>query len=383
MAKRDYYEILGVSRTATAEDIKKAYRQIALKYHPDKNPNNPAAEEKFKEAAEAYEVLSNPEKRQKYDYLGHDGVRGQAYSGSHTQAEDIFNRYSEVFGGTPFEGFFRGAGGHTQRQRQTRQGTDLRIKLKLTLQEIAVGVDKKIKIKRHIACSSCGGNGAQHGTALTTCANCQGTGETRRVMNTLLGQVITHAICGACQGSGKTITTPCNICKGEGRLYAEEVVSIKIPAGVSAGMQLSMRGKGNMPPHGGIPGNLLIVIEEKEDELLKREGNNIHYQLYISFLEAVSGADKEVPTLTGTVKVKLTPGTQSGKILRLRGKGIRDIEGYGQGDQLIHVQVWTPQKLTKEEKETLESFKDSPNFIPQPGKQEKNFFEKFKSMFTS
>ncbi|OJW72115.1 MAG: molecular chaperone DnaJ [Candidatus Amoebophilus sp. 36-38] len=380
MAKKDYYEILGVKRGATAEEIKKAYRQIALKYHPDKNPNNPAAEEKFKEAAEAYEVLSNPEKRQKYDHLGHDGMRGQAYSGSYTQAEDIFGRYSDIFGGNPFESFFQG-GGRTQRQ--TRQGTDLRIKLKLTLQEIATGVEKKIKIKRYIACHSCGGNGAQNGTALSTCKNCQGTGETRKVTNTLLGQVITHSICSVCQGSGKIITTPCSTCKGEGRVYAEEVVNIKIPAGVSEGMQLSMRGRGNMPSHGGIPGDLLIVIEEKEDGLLKREGNNIHYQLYISFIEAVFGTDKEVPTLTGPVKVKLTPGTQSGKILRLRSKGIKDVEGYGQGDQLIHVQVWTPEKLTKEEKEVLESLKDSPNFIPQPGKQEKNFFEKFKSMFTS
>jgi molecular chaperone DnaJ len=377
MAKQDYYEILGVKRDATAEEIKKAYRQIALKYHPDKNPDNPAAEEKFKAAAEAYEVLSNSEKRQRYDYLGHDGMREQAYRGSHTQNEDIFGRYGNIFEGTPFESFFQG--GRTQQQ--VRQGSDLRIKLKLTLQEIANGVEKKIKVKRYVSCQSCGGNGAQNGTALSTCNTCKGTGEVHRMANTLLGQVVTHSTCSVCHGSGKIITTPCNTCKGEGRAYTEEVVNIKIPAGVTQGMQLSMRGKGNMPPHGGIPGDLLIIIEEKEDDLLKREGKDIHYQLYISFIEAVFGAEKEVPTLSGKVKVKLEPGTQSGKILRLRGKGIKEVDGYGQGDQLIHIQIWTPDKLTKEEKEALEKLKDSPNFIPQPSKQEKNFFEKFKSLF--
>lgn len=380
MAKRDYYEILGVKRSATAEEIKKAYRQIALKYHPDKNPNNPEAEEKFKEAAEAYEVLSNPEKRQKYDYLGHDGMREQAYRGSQTyNAEDIFGRYGDMFEGTPFESFFHGRSSSRQ---TARQGTDLRIKLKLTLQEIANGVEKKIKIKRFVSCNSCGGNGAQSGTSLSTCKTCHGTGEVRKIANTLLGQVMTQSVCSACQGSGKIISTPCDTCKGEGRIYADEVVSLKIPAGVSEGMQLSMRGKGNMPSHGGVPGDLLIVIEEKEDDLLKREGNNVHYQLYISFTEAVFGVDKEVPTLSGLVKVKLAPGTQSGKVLRLRGKGIKDVNGYGQGDQLIHIQVWTPEKLTKEEKDILESLKESPNFMPQPGKQEKNFFERFKSIFT-
>jgi len=377
MAKQDYYEILGVKRDATADEIKKAYRQIALKYHPDKNPNNPEAEEKFKAAAEAYEVLSNAEKRQRYDYLGHDGMREQAYRGSYTQAEDIFGRYNNIFEGTPFESFFQGG----RSQQQTRQGSDLRIKLKLTLQEIASGVEKKIKIKRYVICQTCGGNGAQNGTALSTCNTCKGTGEVHRVANTLLGQVVTHSTCSVCHGTGKIIATPCSTCKGEGRIYAEEVVNIKIPAGVTQGMQLSMRGKGNMPPHGGVPGDLLIAIEEKEDDALKREGKDIHYQLYISFIDAVFGAEKEVPTLSGDVKIKLEPGTQSGKILRLRGKGIKEVNGYGQGDQLVHIQIWTPDKLNKEEKEILEKLKDSPNFIPQPGKQEKNFFEKFKSLF--
>lgn len=380
MAKRDYYEVLGVKRDATAEEIKKAYRQLALKYHPDKNPDNPKAEEQFKEIAEAYEVLSDPEKRQQYNHLGHEGMRGQAYGGSQTyRAEDIFGRYSDMFEGTPFESFFQGSRSHTQPR--TRQGSDLQIKLKLTLQEIAIGVEKKIKIKRYVTCKTCGGNGAQHGTALSTCSHCKGTGEIRRVANTLLGQVMTQGICNVCHGTGKVITTPCDTCKGEGRVYAEEVITIKIPVGVRQGMQLSMQGKGNVPSQGGIPGALLIVIEEKEDAALKREGNNVYCQLHISFLEAVFGVEKEVPTLQGTTKIKLEPGTQSGKILRLRGKGIKDIEGYGQGDQLIHIQVWTPEKLTKEEKTTLETLKNSPNFVPQPSKQEKNFFEKFKSLF--
>ncbi len=380
MAKRDYYEVLGVKRAATAEEIKKAYRQLALKYHPDKNPDNPKAEEQFKELAEAYEVLSDPAKRQQYDHLGHEGMRGQAYGNSQNyRAEDVFSRYGDMFEGTPFESFFQGSRSHAQSR--VRQGSDLQIKLKLTLQEIATGVEKKIKIKRYVTCKACGGNGAQHGTTLSTCSTCKGTGEIRRVTNTLLGQVMTQSVCNVCHGTGKTITTPCDTCKGEGRVYAEEIITIKIPAGVRQGMQLSMRGNGNVPPQGGIPGDLIIVIEEKEDAFLKREGNNVYYQLYISFLEAVFGVEKEVPTLQGATKIKLEPGTQSGKILRLRGKGIKDIEGYGQGDQLIHIQIWTPEKLTKEEKATLETLQNSPNFVPQPGKQEKNFFEKFKSLF--
>ena len=378
MAKKDYYEILGVKRDASPEEIKKAYRKVAFKYHPDKNPNDSSAEEKFKEAAEAYEVLSNVEKRQKYDYLGHEGIRGdQGHRYSQSQAEDVFGRYSNVFEGTPFEGFFQGG----RSQSQTRQGNDLRIKLKLTLQEIANGVEKKIKIKKYVSCEDCKGNGAQNGTALTTCKICKGTGEIHKVANTLLGQVMTHSMCTACQGFGKIIATPCITCKGEGRVYEEELVSLKIPAGVSQGIQLSMRGKGNVPPKGGVPGDLLIIIEEKEDNVLQREGNDVHYQLYISFMEAVFGTDKEVPIINGTTKVKLDPGTQSGKILRLRGKGIKDINGYTQGDQLVHVQIWTPEKLSKEEREILETLKNSANFIPQPDKQEKNFFDKLKSLF--
>lgn len=379
MAKRDYYEILGVERSASPEEIKKAYRKVAVKYHPDKNPDDKAAEEKFKEAAEAYEVLSNAEKKQQYDRFGHAGVYGQAGGAAGgMNMEDIFAQFSDIFGSgsSSFEGFF-GQG----RSQRVRKGADLRIKLNLSLKEIAEGVEKKIKIKHYTACNSCGGNGAKDGTAITTCSTCNGTGQTRKVANTMLGQMMTTVPCSVCQGEGKTISTPCSTCKGEGRELKEEQISLRIPAGVSDGMQLSMTGKGHAPARGGVPGDLLILIEEKEDELLKREENNVHYNLYISFIDAALGTEAEVPTITGKAKVKIPAGTQSGKILRLRGKGISDINGYGKGDQLIHVNVWTPQKLSAEEKEKLVSLREAPNFAPNPSKQEQSFFERVRSFF--
>jgi len=377
MTQRDYYEILGVERNASPEAIKKAYRKVALKYHPDKNPNNPAAEEKFKEAAEAYEVLSHAEKRQQYDRFGHDGVRGPEGRGPEMNMEDIFTQFSDIFGsgGGPFESFFR------QGQPRVRKGTDLRIKLKLSLQEVANGVDKKIKIKRYTTCDACGGNGAQDGTAIATCSVCKGTGQIRKVANTMLGQVMTTVPCHACYGEGKTISVPCPICQAEGRLLKEEVISLKIPAGVSNGMQLSMTGKGNVPARGGVAGDLLILIEETSDGLLKREENHVHYNLYISFIDAVLGSEAEVPTITGKAKVKIPAGTQSGKVLRLRGKGIRDINSYGRGDQLVHVHVWTPQQLTKEEHAILTSLQNAPNFAPKPSKKERSFFDRVRSFF--
>lgn len=371
--KRDYYEILDLERTASPEEIKKAYRKVAIKYHPDKNPDNPEAEEKFKEAAEAYEVLGNAEKRQQYDRFGHEGVRDQAGRGPSMNMEDIFEQFSDIFGGTPFGSFFRGA--------QASKGTNLRIKLKLTLLEVAQGTEKKIKVNRHLLCKACGGNGSLHGTSLAQCSNCQGTGKTYRVAHSLLGQVMTVVPCSTCQGAGNIIQTPCSTCNGEGRVYQEEVLSLKIPAGVSQGMQLSMAGKGNAPPHGGTPGDLIILIEEKEDDLFTREGNNLHYHLYISFIDAALGNDQEVPTLSGKAKIKLPPGTQNGKVLRLRGKGIKDINDSTIGDQLVHIQIWVPQKLTKEEKTKLEALKNAPNFIPNPKKQKKSFFEKVKAFF--
>lgn len=382
MAKRDYYEILGVSRNATQDEIKKAYRKVAIKYHPDKNPDNPEAEDKFKEAAEAYEILSNSDKRERYDRFGHQGVgsgAGGGFGGGGMSMDDIFSQFGDIFGsGNPFESFFGGGSGHSQRQ---RRGSNLRIKLKLTLDEIAHGSEKKIKVKRYITCDECGGNGARKGTALRVCPTCNGSGQIRKVVNTMLGQMVSSSTCPTCAGEGKTIEDRCSKCHGEGRILEEEVINVKIPAGVGDGMQLSMSGKGNVPKRGGIPGDLLIVIEEQEDPELKRDGVNVIYDLYISFIDAALGTSVEVPTINGNVKIKIDPGTQSGKILRLRGKGIQDISSYSKGDQLIHVNIWTPKNLTDKEKDMLESLRSSPNFKPQPGKSEKSFFEKMKEFF--
>jgi molecular chaperone DnaJ len=379
MAKRDYYEILGLSRNATPEEIKKAYRKTAIKYHPDKNPDNPEAEELFKEAAEAYEVLSNSQKRERYDRFGHQGVGGGGFGGGSMNMDDIFSQFGDIFGGgSPFESFFGGGGARGTRQ---RRGSNLRIKLKLTLDEVSHGVEKKIKVKRYVSCDVCGGNGAKNGTALQTCSTCNGSGQTRKVVNTMLGQMVSTNTCATCGGEGKMVSQRCDNCHGEGRLMQEEVIPVQIPEGVGEGIQLSMSGKGNVPKRGGVPGDLLIVIEEAEDEHLKRDGSNIVYDLHLSFVDAVLGTDVEVPTVDGKVKIKIEPGTQSGKILRLRGKGIKDINSYGKGDQLIHVNVWTPQKVSNDEKQLLEELRQSPNFTPQPGKGDKSFFERMKEYF--
>lgn len=370
MAKRDFYEILGVDRNASKEEIKKAYRKIAIKYHPDKNPGDKSAEEKFKEAAEAYEVLSSDEKRSQYDRFGHAGMRGGGFSGGGMSMEDIFSQFGDIFGGSAFESFFGGGGMH--RSGTARRGSNLRIKLKLTLEEIAGGVEKKIKVKRMVLAD---------GVTFKNCPTCHGTGQIRKVVNTMLGQMVSASTCHTCHGSGKVIDRKPSGVDNTGLELREEVLSIKIPAGVSDGMQLSMSGKGNMGPGGGHPGDLLIVIEEIEHSLLKRDGNNIIYDLYVSFIDAALGTTVEVPTIDSKVKIKLDPGTQSGKILRLRGKGIKDIDGYGQGDQLIYVNVWIPQNLTAQEKIKLESLKNSPNFQPHPGKNEKGFFERMKEFF--
>mmetsp|Transcript_27784 Transcript_27784/g.64339 ORF Transcript_27784/g.64339 Transcript_27784/m.64339 type:complete len:378 (+) Transcript_27784:1006-2139(+) len=377
MTKRDYYEVLSVERNASPEELKKAYRKIALKYHPDKNPNNKTAEEKFKEAAEAYGVLSNPTKRQRYDHFGHKGVHGAENREAEKNVEDVFTQFNDIFGGknSPFGQFFG------QGQQHVRKGTDLRIKLKLSLQEVAHGIDKKIKIKRYTSCKACGGNGAKNGTSFGKCDTCNGTGQIRKIAHTMLGQMMTTAPCDICQEEGRVIHTACTTCKGEGRLLREEVLTLQIPAGVKHGMQLSMTGKGNVPIRGGVTGDLLILIEETPDELLKREENNIHYNLYISFLDAALGSEIEIPTIGSKVKVKIPAGTQSGKILRLRGKGIKAINSYSKGDQLVHVHVWTPQQLTKEEHEALSSLKEASNFIPNPSKKERSFFDRVKSFF--
>lgn len=371
MSKRDFYEILGVSKSASQEEIKKAYRKVAIKYHPDKNPGDAEAEEKFKEAAEAYEVLSSPEKRQRYDQFGHDGMRGGGFGGGHGMSmDDIFSQFGDIFGGSAFESFFGGGGG----RRRQRKGSNLRIKLKLSLEEIAHGVEKKIKVNRLVRAE---------GVTFKSCSTCGGTGQVRRAVNTMLGQMVSTSTCPACNGAGQTIDHRPPGVDSSGLVPKEEVINIKIPAGVAEGMQLSMHGKGNEAPGGGIPGDLLILIEEEESELLQRDGNNLVFDLYLNFVDAALGTQVEVPTIDGKVRIKIDAGTQSGKILRLKGKGIGDVNGYGRGDQLIHVNLWTPKSLSNEEKEKLESLRESPNFQPKPGRGEKGFFEKMKEFFSA
>lgn len=371
MAKRDFYEILGVDKSASPEEIKKAYRKVAIKFHPDKNPGDSEAEEKFKEAAEAYEILSNPEKKQRYDRFGHQGMNGGGgFSGGGMNMEDIFSQFGDIFGGggSPFDSFFGGGGS----RRRGRKGSNLRIKLKLSLEEIANGVEKKIKVNRLVQAE---------GVTFNTCSSCQGTGQVRKVVNTMLGQMVSSSTCPTCGGSGQIIGNRPSGVDSSGLEPKEEIISIKIPAGVSEGMQLSMSGKGNEAPGGGVPGDLLILIEEKEDDILVREGNNVVYDLYISFIDAALGTTVEVPTINSKARIKIEAGTQAGKVLRLRGKGIKDLNGYGTGDQLIHINVWTPKNLSSDEKEKLESLRNSPNFTPKPGKNEKGFFEKMKEFF--
>jgi len=371
MSKRDYYEILGVSKSATAEEIKKAYRKTAIQFHPDKNPGNKEAEEKFKEAAEAYEVLSNPDKRAQYDRFGHSRPGMGGGGGQHMNMDDIFSQFGDIFGngGSPFESFFGGGGSRSSQ----RRGSNLRIKLKLTLEEIANGVEKKIKVNRLVRAE---------GVTFKTCATCQGNGQVRKVVNTMLGQMVSATTCPTCHGSGQIIDKRPSGVDSSGLVSKEDLLSIRIPAGVSDGMQLSMSGKGNEAPGGGVPGDLLIVIEEQEDKDLKRDGNNLVYDLHINFVDAVLGTSIEVPSIGGKVRIKIEPGTQGGKILRLRGKGLRDINGYGTGDQLIYVNIWTPQKLTSEEKAMIEKLKSSPNFQPHPDSSEKGFFERMKEYFS-
>ncbi len=371
MAKRDFYEILGVSKSATAEEIKKAYRKVAIQFHPDKNPGNKESEEKFKEAAEAYEILSNPEKKAQYDRFGHSrpGAGGQ---GGSMNMDDIFSQFGDIFGGggggSPFDSFFGGGGGRGAQ----RRGSNLRIKLKLTLDEISNGVEKKIKVNRLVRAE---------GVTFKTCTTCQGNGQVRKVVNTMLGQMVSASTCPACNGSGQIIDKRPSGVDSSGLSSKEDLISIKIPAGVADGMQLSMSGKGNESPGGGAAGDLLILIEEQEDKDLKRDGNNLVFDLHISFVDAALGTSVEVPSVGGKVRIKIDPGTQSGKILRLRGKGLKDINGYGTGDQLIYVNVWTPKKLSTDEKAALEHLRHSPNFQPHPDSSEKGFFERMKEYF--
>ncbi|MFC4720839.1 molecular chaperone DnaJ [Geojedonia litorea] len=375
MAKRDYYEILGINKSATAAEIKKAYRKMALKYHPDKNPDDKEAETKFKEAAEAYEVLSNADKKARYDQFGHQAFEGAGgFGGGGMNMDDIFSQFGDIFGGAfggggGFSGFGGGFGGGQRRSK----GSNLRIRVSLTLEEIANGVEKKIKVKRKVQAP---------GTTYKTCSTCNGAGQVTRVTNTILGRMQTSSPCPSCGGAGETIDKKPADADAQGLKIAEETVSVKIPAGVVDGMQLKVTGKGNEAPGNGISGDLLVAIQEEEHPTLKREGDNLHYDMYVSLPDAVLGTSKEIDTVTGKVRIKIEAGVQSGKILRLRGKGIPSINGYGKGDLLVHVNVWTPKTLNKQQREFFESMKDDDHFDPKPDSGDKSFFEKVKDMFS-
>ncbi|MGB3546691.1 MAG: molecular chaperone DnaJ [Saprospiraceae bacterium] len=386
MAKQDYYEVLGVEKNADADTIKKAYRKKAMKYHPDRNPDDQKAEAKFKDAAEAYEILSDADKRARYDRFGHAGVGGNAGgfggggAGGMTM-EDILNQFGDIFGGAGggASGQFFGGGARTRPRGE--RGTNLRIKVPLTLEEISTGVTKKIKVKRQVTCEQCNGNGAKDSDSVETCKTCGGQGMVRQVRSTFIGQMQTTVTCPTCNGTGNQITASCSKCKGEGRNYQEDTIEVEIPGGVEEGMQLSLRGKGNAGRRGGPAGDLLINIEEIAHEEMQRDGMNIVHELYLNFADAALGTSVEVPTIEGRVKIKIPAGTQSGKIFRLKGKGMPSVQSYGRGDQLIHVNVWTPKKTSDEERALLEQLRDMPNFIPQPGKSDKSFFDRMKDYF--
>ncbi|MFZ9661354.1 MAG: molecular chaperone DnaJ [Chitinophagaceae bacterium] len=389
MSKRDYYEILGVTKSATADEIKKAYRKVAMQFHPDRNPGDKAAEEKFKEAAEAYEILSDQNKRAQYDKFGHAGVsgngRGGFGGGGGMNMDDIFSQFGDIFGEDIFGSFFGGqAGGGRRgggRQRGTR-GSNLRIKIKMNYEEIAKGASKTVKVKKYVSCTTCGGSGAKDKNSVQTCGSCGGSGQVRKVTNTFLGQMQTVTTCPTCGGDGTSITHKCGGCKGEGRVYGEETVTLDIPAGVTEGMQLSMGGKGNIGEKGGPPGDLIILIEEEQHPQLQREGLNVVFDLHVSFPDVVFGTNVEIPTIDGKAKIKIPAGTQSGKIFRLKGKGFPSVNNnYEKGDQLVHINVWTPQNVTPEEKTMIEKMQQSPNFEPKPEKNEKSFFDKVREMF--
>ena len=387
MAKRDYYEVLGVDKSASADEIKKAYRKKAIQYHPDKNPGDKEAEEKFKEAAEAYEVLSNPDKRAHYDQFGHEGMSGAGGfgggfgGGQGMSMDDIFSMFGDIFGGHGgfggFSGF--GGGGSSQAQRKFR-GSDLRVKVKLSLKDIANGTTKKFKLKKYVPCSHCHGTGAEGNSGTETCPTCKGSGHILRTQQSIFGMMQTQTVCPQCNGEGKIIKNKCKECGGEGIVYGEEVVEVKIPAGVAEGMQLSMSGKGNAGRHNGIPGDLLIQIEEEPHPELIRDENDLVYNLLLSIPMAALGSTVEIPTIDGKAKVKIEPGTQPGKVLRLRGKGLPNVNGYGNGDLLVNVSVYIPETLSKDEKNALEKMQDSENFKPSSSIKEK-IFRRFRNFF--
>jgi len=387
MAKRDYYEVLGVEKNASADEIKKAYRKAAVKYHPDKNPGDKEAEEKFKEAAEAYDVLSNSDKRARYDQFGHAGMEGGAggYGGGFSggfSMEDIFRNFGDIFGGH-FGGGFSGFGGGSSRGGRTvNRGSDLRVKVRLTLKEIAEGCTKKIKIAKQVACDECGGSGAKDSNSYSTCPNCNGSGRVVETVNSFFGRMQSERVCPTCGGEGRVITSACSKCRGEGVVRGEEVVEIRIPAGVAEGMQLSVSGKGNAARHGGVSGDLLVVIEEEKNPELMRDGDDLLHNLKIPVTTAILGGEVEVPTIDSKARIKIAPGTQAGKVLRLKGKGLPDLNGYGRGDILAIVDIVIPTKLTSEEKKLLEKLASQPNFKKtDTPRGEQNIFDRMRNFF--
>ena len=380
MAKRDYYEVLGVSKNASEQEIKKAYRQKAIQYHPDKNPNNKEAEEKFKEAAEAYEVLSLPEKRQRYDQFGHAGVGGangaQGFGGMNM--EDIFSRFGSIFEDFGFGGF--SSGSRRSRSQNVQKGSNLRIKVKLTLEEIAKGVEKNIKVQKYVTCTVCNSTGAKSSDAVKTCPSCHGSGYTVRVQQSIFGTMQVQTECSQCNGTGKIITDKCPQCSGNGIVKGEEIINIKIPTGVSSGMQLSLNGKGNAAPNNGINGDLFVLIEEIPHDLFERDGINLYLEHYISFPQAVLGTNVDIPTIDGKARIKIAPGTQSGTLLRLHDKGLPEIQSYHKGDLIVNINVYVPKNVNKEEKQIIESFMNAENFQPKAQKRS-SFFNRVKQFF--
>ena len=380
--KRDYYEVLGVAKNANADEIKKAYRKAAIKYHPDKNPGDKQAEEKFKEAAEAYDVLSNEQKRARYDQFGHAGMSGAGGAGGFGggfgggfSMEDIFSQFGDIFGGH-FGGFGGARGG-----RSVNRGSDIRVKVKLTLAEIANGATKKLKVNKYVACDKCGGSGAKDASSHATCSTCGGSGYVMQVQNTFFGRMQSQSVCPVCHGEGKVITDKCDKCAGEGIVKGSEVIEINIPAGVGEGMALTVSGKGNAARHGGVNGDLIVVIEEEANPELMRDGNNLIHNLNITVTTAILGGEVEVPTIDGKAKIKIAPGTHAGKVLRLRGKGLPDVNGYGRGDIMVVVDITIPTSLTSEEKKLVKELSEKPHFKEAESTENQNIFERMKSFF--
>jgi len=387
MSKQDYYEVLGVSKSADETELKKAYRKLAMKYHPDRNKGDATAEKKFKEASEAYDVLRDPQKRQRYDQFGHSGVNGGGFGGSDfgsANFEDIFSHFSDIFGGDIFGGDPFGGRSQSRRRRGTgRPGEDMKLRVPLSLEEISEGVEKTLKVKKHVKCDSCNGSGAETDSDYETCSTCNGMGEVRQVSRTMFGQFVNVQPCHSCGGEGRIIRNRCKTCGGEGRFRSEEKIKVNIPSGVATGNYITLRRQGNAGIRGGEPGDLIVLIEEKEHELFQREGNDIYYDLMISIPDAVLGTEVEIPTLKGKAKVKIEPGTQPGKLLRMRERGIRGLNNSGIGDQFIKMNVYIPKDLTSDERKHIEALRGEEHFDPESAKKrEKSFFSKIKDVFS-